>query len=204
MTDRSVRLTGTPTPQPGTGILRPFPSQQVARVEHRDSLGNQRTVESGGMQWLVAGAGALHEEILNGDDDGVFHMAQLWVNLPAAPKMTTPEHHAIDASDIPVFDHIGIGTRIRLFAGSLGGHTGPAPLGTPVVVAHVTIRPGGTVTLPITVSSADGGEILLMAGEPIGEPIAMGGGIVMNTREEIQQAFADEAAGRMGQLEPTQ
>ena len=42
-----------------------------------------------------------------------------------------------------------------------------------------------------------------MCGEPIGEPIAMGGGFVMNTPEEIDAAFVDERSGRMGQLTPS-
>ena len=54
----------------------------------------------------------------------------------------------------------------------------------------------------VTMSSSDGGQVLLMAGEPIGEPIAMGGGFVMNTTDEIEQAFADVRAGRLGHLEP--
>jgi quercetin 2,3-dioxygenase len=34
-------------------------------------------------------------------------------------------------------------------------------------------------------------RVLLFAGKPIGEPIAWGGPIVMNTREELDQAFAE-------------
>ena len=40
-----------------------------------------------------------------------------------------------------------------------------------------------------------------MAGEPIDEPIAMGGGFVMNTSDEVRRAFEDERAGRFGRLD---
>jgi redox-sensitive bicupin YhaK (pirin superfamily) len=43
-------------------------------------------------------------------------------------------------------------------------------------------------------------SILLVAGVPLGEPVARYGPFVMNTADEIQQAFADYHAGRMGQI----
>jgi redox-sensitive bicupin YhaK (pirin superfamily) len=42
--------------------------------------------------------------------------------------------------------------------------------------------------------------LLVMAGEPIDEPIVGSGPFVMNTREEIAQAFKDFQSGRMGQI----
>ncbi len=40
-------------------------------------------------------------------------------------------------------------------------------------------------------------RFLLIAGKPLNEPVARGGPFVMNTREEIQQAFADYESGQL-------
>jgi redox-sensitive bicupin YhaK (pirin superfamily) len=44
-------------------------------------------------------------------------------------------------------------------------------------------------------SSADGIRFLFFSGKPIMEPVAWGGPIVMNTQEELQQAFSEYRAG---------
>ena len=44
-------------------------------------------------------------------------------------------------------------------------------------------------------------RVLLIAGQPLREPIAAHGPFVMNTAEEIQQAFADYQSGRLGVIE---
>jgi quercetin 2,3-dioxygenase len=59
-------------------------------------------------------------------------------------------------------------------------------------------RAGDTVRVANTAAGPLG--FLLIAGEPIGEPVARYGPFVMNSREEIVQAADDFRAGRMGVL----
>ena len=52
-----------------------------------------------------------------------------------------------------------------------------------------------------TVEAAEDAVVLILSGEPINEPIVAHGPFVMNTREEIMQAFDDYNKGRFGYLE---
>ncbi|MBL7773653.1 MAG: pirin family protein [Chitinophagaceae bacterium] len=52
-----------------------------------------------------------------------------------------------------------------------------------------------------TVSAEQDAFVLVLSGEPIGEPIAAHGPFVMNTREEIIQAFEDFHQGKFGHLD---
>ncbi len=46
-------------------------------------------------------------------------------------------------------------------------------------------------------AGAEGARFILVAGRPIGEPVVQYGPFVMNTREEIEQAFADYRDGKL-------
>ena len=51
---------------------------------------------------------------------------------------------------------------------------------------------------PYTVTAKAKARLLLLAGEPLHEPVVSHGPFVMNTEEEIHQAFRDYQLGKMG------
>lgn len=82
-------------------------------MHHRDSMGYEDTVSDGGVQWMCAGSGVMHEETIPAAKRllGV----QLWLNMPAAEKMARPHYHAIRGADIETVRIEGGG--LRLLAG---------------------------------------------------------------------------------------
>jgi quercetin 2,3-dioxygenase len=52
----------------------------------------------------------------------------------------------------------------------------------------------------LQLESQSDSRLLVLTGQPIGEPVVGQGPFVMNTREEIRQAIVDYQAGRMGHL----
>src|SRR5690554_552795 len=85
----------------------------TGNMVHRDSLGNQDAISDGEVQWMTAGSGILHEEMLPASDRllGV----QLWLNLPRKDKMVPPAYHAIKNADIEEIDLEN--GKLRLLAG---------------------------------------------------------------------------------------
>ena len=90
----------------------------TGNMMHRDSLGNSDTITDGEVQWMTAGSGILHEEMLPPSKRllGV----QLWLNMPGKDKMKSPEYHSIkkeEIKEIPIDGGI-----LRLISGQYKEH----------------------------------------------------------------------------------
>jgi redox-sensitive bicupin YhaK (pirin superfamily) len=118
-------------------------------VAHGDSLGNQGTLGAGDVQWMTAGSGILHQEMPKGDARGRMHGFQLWANLPASLKMTTPRYQDVKGTDVPeVTDDDG--TRVRVVCGEFWGKTGPVEgVATDPRYLDIWIPAGRRKTLPV-------------------------------------------------------
>ena len=208
-------------------------------LEHGDSAGNRGKIGPGDVQWMTAASGIVHEEFHSEQftrSGGMFEVAQLWVNLPAAAKKVPPRYQEILSGQIPTVDVDG--TAVRVIAGELHGTTGPAQTFTPVNLWDIQVAPGKKLRLPVpaghtaallvrngsvafngaesvqavgfVVFEREGDHIrlicdapaamLLLAGEPIHEPVVGQGPFVMNTAEEIRRAFTEYQSGAMGHL----
>ena len=121
-------------------------------VAHRDSKGNGGVIGPGDVQWMTAAGGILHEEFHSAGftkSGGPFHVAQLWVNLPAKDKMSEPRYQSIVDADIPrvtLNDDQGL---VRVIAGEFDGHKGPAKTFTPINVWDVKLKADANVTLDL-------------------------------------------------------
>lgn len=212
-------------------------------VEHRDSTGAGGRIGPGDVQWMTAGSGILHEEFHSEAftrQGGTLEMVQLWVNLPARDKMTTPRYQTLTNGEIPVVALPGEAGSLRVISGDYLGHRGPARTFTPIDMWDLRLDAGKAVDLDlpegrnvavvvlrgtVQVNGADvvreatmalldrGGSrvrleannaatVLLLSGEPIDEPLVGHGPFVMNSAEQIEQAYADFRSGRFGRIAP--
>lgn len=92
------------------------------KMGHKDSVGNVGVIEDGGLQWMNAGKGIIHEEMPQ-QTEGKMHGFQLWVNLPAAEKMSEPAYQDIKSDAIAELK-VGIQSKVRVLAGELNGVKG--------------------------------------------------------------------------------
>lgn len=209
-------------------------------LAHRDSLGHSGQLRPGDVQWMTTGSGLIHSEMPPADflrDGGRLQGVQLWVNLPAADKMTPPRYADVPSEQIPVAVSEDRKITVKVLSGSAFGVQHTLGNHVPITYLHATLAPGAQWEQPVPTGhnalayvlsgearlgaeeqSAGAGQlalfarvgdtlriqaisalsVLVLAGAPLGEPVARYGPFVMNTETEIRQAITDFRAGKMG------
>jgi hypothetical protein len=119
-------------------------------VEHKDSVGNVGRIKGGDIQWMTAGSGVVHSEGAPesfSKTGGVLHLIQLWINLPAAHKMTAPSYQEIKSDSIPVLQEGN--SKVRVIAGEYKDLQGPAKTFSPLSLLHINIPEGEEIKIDV-------------------------------------------------------
>lgn len=114
-------------------------------VEHFDSAGHHGIVNEGGIQWMKAGNGIVHEEVIVVDDNEAtvsLNGMQFWINLPAKNKAESPDYMAVQNEDIPEIElPSGVGS-VRVLVGEYEGAVSPIPTYSELFNYHIRINKG--------------------------------------------------------------
>jgi quercetin 2,3-dioxygenase len=165
-----VEFTATDTPR-GVGVHphRGFETVTIAyrgRIAHHDSYGNSGIIGEGDVQWMTAGSGVLHKEYHEEEfskSGGPFQMVQLWVNLPAKDKMTTPKYQELTNANMGRYDLPDEKGTVEIIAGNYKDVKGPAYTFTPLNIYNARLKKGAKVELDLPAHFNTG--ILMVEGE---------------------------------------
>ena len=91
-------------------------------MQHQDSMGNKGDLGPGGAQWMKAASGIIHSEMPQ-QSSGMMRGFQLWINLPAEQKMSTPAYQDFSSESFPVVENEG--SRVKILSGEYNGQHGP-------------------------------------------------------------------------------
>ena len=144
------------------------------KVAHHDSRGGGGVIGEGDVQWMTAGSGLLHKEYHEQEynrNGGPFQMVQLWVNLPAKDKMTTPKYQAITNAEMGRVS-LPQGGEVEIIAGEFDGVKGPATTFTPVHLSNLKPKKGDSIEMSFptddtTAVLAIEGSALINGGEKL-------------------------------------
>src|SRR5262245_17781873 len=134
------------------------------RMRHRDNKGNEGVLEPGGVQWMTAGRGIVHSEMPE-QREGRMRGFQLWVNLPAAQKMTAPRYQEFGA------DRLGVampspGSSAKIIAGKFGDVTGPVT-GITIDPLYIDLRLGPGIKQDVPVPAGHAAVVYIFEGAAI-------------------------------------
>ena len=125
-------------------------------IEHRDSGGGGGTINTGGLQWMTAGSGVVHDEFHStkfSKQGGEFEMIQLWINLPSDFKMTRPKYQSFDEADFPIIYLDNNNLKIKVIAGSFQSTVSPVETFTRINIYEINSSEKSKLKIPLPESS---------------------------------------------------
>lgn len=119
------------------------------QVTHRDSLGVNKIIRPGEVNWMTAGSGIAHSERFEDPETlagGKLEMIQTWVALPEKDEESDPSFENYQPEELPIFTDKGIW--MRLIAGNAYGLSNEVKTHSPLFYLHVVLDKGSHFTLP--------------------------------------------------------
>jgi redox-sensitive bicupin YhaK (pirin superfamily) len=170
-------------------------------VHHRDSLGNAGLIGPGDVQWMTSGGGIMHEEMPRRSPEGNVFGFQLWVNLPAALKMSLPRYQEVSEDSIPIVEREG--AKVRVVAGVFDGAQGPvAEIAANPIYFDVQLSPATQFVQPIpeghtTVAYVFNGRGTFgLAADNLGENVEAVNMVVFNDGDQLKVQAPPDASVR--------
>jgi len=158
--------------------------QKMADPRYQDIRGAEQALPSS------ADSGALLR-VIAGELDG--HAGPGSTHTPITLVHATVQAGA--ETDVPWRPDFNALVYVLSGRGTVGAERRPLQAGQLAVLsAGDAVRLGGATG----VAQGEAFDVLLLGGQPISEPVAAYGPFVMNTRQELMQAFEDYQAGRLG------
>ncbi|EGT0693941.1 pirin family protein [Clostridium perfringens] len=120
------------------------------KVEHHDNKGNHGIIGPGDVQWMTAASGIMHKEYHETEfskNGGIFHMVQLWVNLPKDKKMIEPKYQPLLKEEMGILKLDNDKGEISIIAGEVNGVKGPANTFTNINLYNINLKNYGNTTL---------------------------------------------------------
>lgn len=156
---------------------------------HKDSIGNEDAITDGEVQWMTAGSGILHEEMLPASERmlGV----QLWLNMPAKDKMSPPEYNAINKDEI---EEIEIeGGILRLISGNYKDHKGFTGKYLPLDYYHILLEPNKKIVIDTESEKSVAVFLLLGDAKVAGEVVKEKTAVKLSEGDSLELEALDEA-----------
>lgn len=117
----------------------------AGEMEQRDSLGHQGLLAPGDVQWLSAGAGLMYQACHSESfarHGGLWHMVQLWINLPAQAKSRRAPHQTLGNEQVPLVPLPKGAGQVRVIAGNYQGLSSPIQSQTAMQIWDIQIKAG--------------------------------------------------------------
>lgn len=207
-------------------------------IVHKDSGGHESVIVAGGVQYMCAGSGLIHAEVSSSDfkkNGGDLEILQLWLNLPAAKKMTEPRYVGLQKEEINSFEANEGKVKVQQLFGDWDNTKGSFEPSFPINMSTIYLNEGGIISKSIpteenifcylvrgtllvngtevnyrhlvefenndtdlTFEAVEDSILILGHAKPFNEPMVAQGPFVMNTEQEIREAYRDYQMGKFG------